>query len=655
MASELKIYQGHLESARSTVLTVYNALKVVDTTLSVVSGALFVLKQIDTNADRLEKVATGLQTVLKLVGKIGPLKGLTKPLGELLEAVENRAREVEASAEKLDSKFKPLSDAISIQKAIIGLQLVTLSESLDQIYSIKAGIDDAVDAVELTPLPTQASAAVANANAVVKPVNDTAATITNAINVAENAAAAVANALSGILSPAKAVIAIFNTIQDIVGSLDFLSGPLKAVQAVVRPIEWALDAIDFVFNAVVSPILDPILDALGVKKLIQGILDSINLPTIAPFAALETELQKLSDAIATLFDPLGDAIDDLADNTLGNLILGALNQPPDANGNLVIGDDDNTDDNPGTLLDALAGDDLVAGGLGDDTLRGNAGNDVLIGGVGDDSIDGGAGYDSVVLLAPLTEFSFSLADNGATLIATHANRTPAFRLQGTDRITGVEKEVFLDRAVDFADFQNFFIADTVPDTVDGTANNDFIFGGAGADLLRGLGGNDYLEGKGETDTLQGGAGNDWLDGGPGNDTFDGGAGIDTATLASSGNSINYASLNTDAARTPFVNVETFIAVENLVGSTKTDWLWGSSAANLLLGDASGDRINGFAGNDTLEGGKGGDQLVGGDGNDVSRGGDDIDIIVGGRGNDSVDGGGQHDAVWYGGGAAAHLG
>ena len=137
MASELQTYQGHLDDARDAVQTVYNALKIANTTLTVVSGVVGALKQIDTNADRLEKVANGLQTVMKLVGKIGPLKGLTKPLGELLQAVENRAKEVEASAEKLDSKFKPLADAITVQKAIINLQLVTLSESLDQIDSIK--------------------------------------------------------------------------------------------------------------------------------------------------------------------------------------------------------------------------------------------------------------------------------------------------------------------------------------------------------------------------------------------------------------------------------------------------------------------------------------------------------------------------------------
>lgn len=56
------------------------------------------------------------------------------------------------------------------------------------------------------------------------------------------------------------------------------------------------------------------------------------------------------------------------------------------------------------------------------------------------------------------------------------------------------------------------------ETINGTAQDDSIFGDNGNDTINGGAGNDYLDGGNGSDLLSGGAGNDVLDGGNGQDT-----------------------------------------------------------------------------------------------------------------------------------------
>ncbi len=103
----------------------------------------------------------------------------------------------------------------------------------------------------------------------------------------------------------------------------------------------------------------------------------------------------------------------------------------------------------------------------------------------------------------------------------------------------------------FSDVQNITITvtdvtalnltgSTINDTLDGSTEEDTLFGNAGRDILNGGEGADTLFGNGGRDTLNGGEGADilfgnrgidTLNGGDGNDTLKGGKGADTFVLA----------------------------------------------------------------------------------------------------------------------------
>jgi Ca2+-binding RTX toxin-like protein len=170
-------------------------------------------------------------------------------------------------------------------------------------------------------------------------------------------------------------------------------------------------------------------------------------------------------------------------------------------------------------------------------------------------------------------------------------------------------------------------------TITGTAYGDTISGTSGADVICAGGGNDTVKGLGGNDILKGEDGNDKLLGGVGDDNLDGGLGTDTASYSASLTAVN-ASLATNSSTGE--GTDTFLDVENLLGSSKADTLTGSGANNTLTGGGGADTERGGAGNDKVVGSGGADFLYGEDGDDTVKSKDGV------NGNDSLDGGAGTD-------------
>jgi Ca2+-binding RTX toxin-like protein len=153
-------------------------------------------------------------------------------------------------------------------------------------------------------------------------------------------------------------------------------------------------------------------------------------------------------------------------------------------------------------------------------------------------------------------------------------------------------------------------------TKTGTANAETISGTSGADVICAGGGNDTVKGLGGNDTLLGEGGADTLLGGVGDDTLDGGSGTDTASYSASLTAVT-ASLATNFSTGE--GSDTFLGVENLLGSSIADSLTGSAANNKLTGGGGPDTLKGEDGDDAVDskdGVKGNDSLDGGGGTDT---------------------------------------
>jgi Ca2+-binding RTX toxin-like protein len=651
MPNRLETYDTTLEVARGAAQFTLLKAKVSVEALGAAKKAVTYLKSIENDSGKLRDTAATLETVTKLLAKVGPLKVVMEPLKRIISQIEERADDVEKASEKLDSKFGPLKTQITLAETQVKAKIFLLENAIDEIDSVHTGIEDAADASVLAHLPTFAQSAVTAAFDTVLPAQ--VDPLLNAINRMEDIAEELEQLISPVIAPTKAIAGVFNTVRSLVSDLNFLDGPLSVVADVLRPVEWAIDAVGFIFNTVVNPILNPVLNALGFNKLVQNIIDDLGLPSLNPFRAIETQLDKVADALRVdtgLVDQLKVDIDNyLARLTEPNGFLDVLAVEGSDGSELVVGDDlppGNASAN--NLLDGLLGDDMIAGGAGDDTLLGGAGDDVLIGGEGNDVIDGGndtVGRDTAVILAQFSQMVFQFDEQTETLIATHRLVSNGASDQGTDEIRNVESVVFLDRSFAFDDFGAVRYSSstpTMPARLDGdeggVPTRDFLFGSDGIDTINGLELDDYIEGRGGFDNLNGGNGNDLIEGGPGRDFIDGGAGIDTAVYRlgdGADPNFNRIDLLDDDNRRPFTADETPINVENLTGGDASDWFWGDNGANRLEGKDGNDKLVGFGGNDTLLGGKGVDQLVGGRGDDFVDGGQDRTVIIGGLGNDTV--------------------
>ncbi|GGF77992.1 Ca2+-binding protein, RTX toxin-related [Mameliella alba] len=243
----------------------------------------------------------------------------------------------------------------------------------------------------------------------------------------------------------------------------------------------------------------------------------------------------------------------------------------------------------GRGMDVLLGIEHLTSAGGNDRLFGNAlgnglnagdGNDILNGMEGDDTLNGGSGADWLVGNTGMDMASYDGAAAG--LIADLANAALNTGEARGDTYIGIE-------------------------SLEGSAHSDSLRGDAGANLLSGLAGNDTLVGRGGNDTLMGGQGADWLIGSTGTDaaSYANAAGSVIADLGNAG-------LNTGAAAG-----DSYLDVEDLIGSAYGDSLRGDGASNLLSGLAGADTLIGYDGDDSLAGDAGEDRLIGGAGSDTA--------------------------------------
>ena len=293
-------------------------------------------------------------------------------------------------------------------------------------------------------------------------------------------------------------------------------------------------------------------------------------------------------------------------------------------------------------------DDFVRGGFGNDQVSGDDGNDYVHGGEGDDVIDGGAGFDRVAFSLQPTE--------------TQVGASIDLNIQGVAQDTGHGMDTLI--GIEHASGTIF------NDSIDGSAEGNWLWGQDGDDVLLGNAGDDLIEV---------GTGNHTVDGGVDNDTLLFTVQTETPT------NITF-SLALQGSEQAF-GAGTIIAsgFENLSGRDGDDFLTGDDQDNILAGGAGGDTLEGgegadlllgdglfgitgtngfsgeityeednaaaennpaFSGDDLMYGGDGDDRIVAGGGTDELHGDAGDDILEAGAGNDIIDGGDGDDLAVF---------
>lgn len=278
------------------------------------------------------------------------------------------------------------------------------------------------------------------------------------------------------------------------------------------------------------------------------------------------------------------------------------------------------------LLAGMGGTDRLHGGAGNDTLQGGASADLLYGEAGDDVLQGGNGADVLFGGAGADVINGGAGEDWARYAFAAAGVTLNLH-EGT----GTGGEAAGDSFIDIENVSGSAFADHLV----GSLFDNKIEGEDGDDLIEGLSGHDFLLGGAGDDTIIGGFGVDVMRGGPGDDHLDGGVARDWVqyNTASSGVTLSLETGGTGGEAAG----DSFVSVENVLGSDFDDHITGNFDRN---------QIYGGAGDDWLDGGDGPDVLVGGAGNDTLIGGLEGDTLYGGAGADALIGGDKFDWARY---------
>jgi VCBS repeat-containing protein len=304
--------------------------------------------------------------------------------------------------------------------------------------------------------------------------------------------------------------------------------------------------------------------------------------------------------------------------------------------------------------DNITGDggvNYLRGFRGDDQLFGEGGTDFLQGGLGADALDGGAGSDwayyvssSAGLTIDLgnvsnntgeaagdtyTSIENALGSRFDDIISGDAGNNFLRGLQGDDVLTGGDGVDFVrgDQGADVLDGGNgvdwaYYASSSAGINVDLAANTatggdaqgdtfisvERVYGSGHDDIINGDAGANYLRGSFGDDVLSGGDGNDFLQGDGGADMLDGGAGSDWAYYASATAGLTI-DLGNASNNTGEAIGDSYLSIENIVGSRHDDNIMGDSGNNYLRGFLGDDIINGGAGDDILRGEAGADTFV----------------------------------------------
>ncbi|MEP4198427.1 MAG: CARDB domain-containing protein [Aliishimia sp.] len=276
-------------------------------------------------------------------------------------------------------------------------------------------------------------------------------------------------------------------------------------------------------------------------------------------------------------------------------------------------------------------------------------------------IMGRSDYDAVVDLdgeiLPVFDKYTGNEDDDSDLSGTTA-REYILGLSGDDVIRGYGGDDLLSGGLG----DDYIFGGSGNDYASGGDGLDIIAGGTGDDVLFGGAGNDELSGGEEDDHLNGDAGDDILIGGEGNDVFDGGEGIDTVSYSGVSGRVVVSLEGAPSDVGSGQGLDTFINIENVLGTSSNDRIVGNSEANVLIGGYGDDVLIGRGGGNVLDGGFGEDTLtgggladtqMGGEGNDILQGLGGADELFGDLGNDWIEAGLGADTA-YGGDGDDHV-
>lgn len=697
-------YDGGLQTSLNNIRSMRSKTEQVIDALDVFNRAIDKVVALRDELDSFGDDVGKLRVIVRLMGKAGALKNIAKTGDEMLEIIEDRAKQFEA---KVNTVVKKLEQS-------------PIKTTLDNVQSKVQDVDDRLAAVQgevgsqkasfgqLREVVGQAAAfdttPIQWAGTLVRPPADLLAEINQAYADATDLLSSFSGDIpEGDFQP---IIDLDAAARKVTSLLKGFSKPLNEVYKILEPIEPVLDAVDAIAAATIDPAVKKIQKAIGIEDIIdaakarvESLLPSISILDhlddaydLAVAALRDFDLNTATYAVEQsgggtidVPDPLeivawveGELKDKLQEFLLNGaktliaeagLSAGgygvALEVPPylpgaDTSGDPLTGsdNDDTLDalihdivmigDQHDNVITALGGENVLVGGPGDDELIGVDGNDdYLVGGQGDDILRGGTGAtDTALYFGDITQYVVSRETETAPVVVEHISPIPGVSLDGRDTLHDIEQLEFANRVVDVLTLlknqQRVAPGEsfTAPTPVQ-NPDGSYDPSFLFADNPGSTQGV-LLRGSLGDDVIAGGAGNDNIWGGAGNDSFTGGGGSDT--IRGEGGIDTFSYYADGAGGGSDIEVDLAAGTFRLSGRQEATLV---GIENVVAEDDTNSLIFGDANDNGLTGGSSDDLIDGRDGNDAISGGGGNDILIGGLGIDQIFGGDGNDYLVVG--------
>ncbi|GIT89709.1 hypothetical protein JANAI62_08060 [Jannaschia pagri] len=672
MTPNLSLYRARTDTLRETLSTNLDRLDDASQVIDALGDLADKLKEASKDAKVIDRLIDDLRDVSTLLKLFPPTRGFGSSLDRVLDKIAKRTQEIADTLDAHSRAIQAFDAGLKAADVLATALTVKLSNELGDIDAIYASLADLDTALEDDPAGLDP-----RTRAVIEDMDATFADLADrfpqaALDALDVSVRQLATALDPFASiPDKATL-FLDGLDAVSGLIRGIGDPLASVTDALSPLLWVLEKAEAAIDAVVSPVIDPLTEALGIDALLNEIDKAIggllpDLTVLSPLDGVTSEFTAIFGSAPDFTQPMLAEIDG---------ILGARDDLPALDAEqaliarifgeagylapLVAPGSDQSDILLGrnallaltSQLEGLDGHDVLSAGIGNDTLIGGPGNDVFINAGGNDAIfgdgntsaggdieTGGSGFDTLFSPAALSQFTWETRRAGQDNIVSLAHLGGfAFGLVGNlgeDEITNVESFVFGATVVTYDQLATAirvaYSGDpSEPGFAEGSTRGDLILGGERPDLIRA------------------GLGNDIIIATEGFDSIDGGEGTDV---------VHYSGLNTPGVRAALTPedqtrlggmTDRLLNIENLLGSAGDDLLVGSGGANDLNGGRGDDTLAGLAGGDNLVLGPGVNLAIGGDGDDtiISLG---SGRMVAGAGDDLYSlGGGQavSDVVFY---------
>lgn len=616
--TELHQFEHNLHTARANLDDLKGRAERTEDLISKVRWALEQVEQVEEQSDSFLSSIKSMRFTLKVTEKAGPLRVASKLLDNVLENLEDVATRITYHAGRLRKKIEDGNYIQKLEDAEAALSdaqdFLGATEERLQSYETTAQLAQTVFANSGTvfdPLEGGIETTLAPVNTALEALNGTYLTLASNFDALTG----------GFFAAEEDEFTIFEVIDEVAvkfgqvnGAIAFLTDPLKAAHSALKPIEWALDLAGAVFDLTVGPVLDWLLETLGINDIFDRIADAI--ASALPDVNILGDLVDDIDGALGVFSPLGDFLDtwnpdigQFRDDILAE-VVDRFNAASTLelrfgteNSETLPGRDDTPE-----ILNGLEGNDLVQGAPGGSAL---AEADIFMASGGKDTLEGGASTDDWLILPRLlSQFRIVKVSDSAPLVFNDLSGKYGFEV-----VTGIENFAFLDGFYTEAELLASGVvqdggSDLTDDLLIGSGEDELFVHTDGLDSIDALGGTDTW--VFEEDPNFGSQLRIELSGG-----FD-----DTEVPAVTWEGKAFVG---DANNYDFLS-----GIEDIIIQDDTNVsLLGSSANNALLANDSDDLVLGYDGDDYLVGNAGRDFLIGGLGSDTLSGGSENDTLFGG--------------------------